>query len=138
MVTHSRKRTAMFDLHKVTEMLDRIATNVQSKGLVTEAEQIDVISNTLDKMAMALTYKRRKSLPDSDFVFPAKHPDVTDGKDHFPIDTRNRARNALARANQFGSAPSWYNGSLKNLKRTIAEKVKRRYPDIEVTERSID
>ena len=35
-------------------------------------------------------------------------------------------------------APSWYKGSLKGLKRTIAEKVKARYPDIEVTEAAID
>jgi hypothetical protein len=87
---------------------------------------------------MALTHKRRKGLSSSDFVFPANHPSVTDDDDHFPIDTENRGRNALARANQFGDAPSWYKGSLKNLKKTIAEKVKARYPGIEVTERAID
>lgn len=42
-----------------------------------------------------LTYKQRKKLPKDEFVFPAKKA--------YPIDTINRARNALARVAQNGS-----------------------------------
>ena len=42
-----------------------------------------------------LTTKERNSLPSSSFVFPKERK--------YPIDTPNRAQNALARVSQFGS-----------------------------------
>jgi hypothetical protein len=69
-------------------------------------------------------------------VFPAEHPKVKDNKDHFPINSESQARNALARANQYSSAPEWYNGSLENLVNAVARKVHGKYPGIKVTEKS--
>jgi len=68
-----------------------------------------------------------------DCVFPHTSPKVTDNKDHFPINSENQARNALARANQYKSAPKWYKGNLESLVKTVARRVKSKYPDIKVT-----
>lgn len=65
-------------------------------------------------------------------VFDNTNPKVTDDKDHFPINTEGRARNALARANQFTSVPKWYSGSLESLKKTVVRAVKKKYKNIEI------
>jgi len=66
-------------------------------------------------------------------VFPYEHSKVTDKKDHFPINTENQARNALGRVNQYKKAPKWYEGSIESLVKTVANAVKKAYPDIKVT-----
>ena len=66
-------------------------------------------------------------------VLPYEHSKVTDKKDHFPINSENQARNALARVNQYKKAPKWYEGSLEVLVKTVANAVKKAYPDIKVT-----
>jgi hypothetical protein len=71
-------------------------------------------------------------------VFDAKSKSVKDDKDHFPLGSAAQARNALARANQYSSVPSWYKGTLKGLKTAVARAVKKEYPSIEVTEKSTD
>jgi len=68
-----------------------------------------------------------------DVVFPAESSKVTDDKDHFPINNANQARNALARANQYSSAPKWYKGSLQSLVTKVANAVKKKYSSIEVS-----
>jgi len=65
-------------------------------------------------------------------VFPAESPNVTDHKDHFPINDADQARNALARSHQYNKAPSWYKGSLKSLQDAVSRKVKSKYPKINV------
>jgi len=69
-------------------------------------------------------------------VFDAKHPKVKDNKDHFPLGSENQARNALARANQYKSAPEWWSGSLQELINAVARKVKSKYKNIEVSKES--
>lgn len=62
---------------------------------------------------MAITARKRKSLPRSAFVYPAKRK--------YPIDTKQRARSALrlgAKRNTYGSAA------------TIRRKVYKRYPSL--------
>ena len=72
-------------------------------------------------------------------VFDANDTDVNDNKDHFPLGSVNQARNALARVNQYSSVPEWYNGkSLKSMKAKVVRAVKKAYPSIEVTEKSMD
>ena len=66
-----------------------------------------------------------------DPVFDDKNPKVTDSKDHFPINTIGRARNALARCQQFDSVPSWYKGTLKQLQDAVKKAVKNAYPSID-------
>lgn len=69
-------------------------------------------------------------------VFPAGSSKVLDDKDHFPINTVEQARNALARASQYEEVPEWYDGTLAQLVKRVHNKVKREYPEIEVTEKS--
>jgi len=60
-----------------------------------------------------LTSKRRNRLKSSQFAEP--------GKRKYPIDTRNRAKNALARVSQFGS---------ESEKSAVRKKVSAKYPSI--------
>lgn len=69
-------------------------------------------------------------------IFDSTHAKVKDNKDHFPINTIDRARNALARVNQYDKAPSWWDGSLKSLKDAVVKAVKRKYPSIKVSKKS--
>jgi len=73
-----------------------------------------------------------------DVVFPAGSKDVTDDKDHFPINSENQARNALSQANKYKKSPKWYKGSLEQLKKKVASAVKRKYKEIEVTKKATD
>jgi hypothetical protein len=69
-------------------------------------------------------------------VFPSEHPKVEDEKDHFPINNEGQARNALARANQYSSAPKWWKGSLQELVGSVHRAVKKHYKNIDVSEAS--
>ena len=69
-------------------------------------------------------------------VFPAEHPKVKDNKDHFELNTIGQARNALARASQYSSAPTWYKGSLTSLVESVRKAVHKEYPSIELSEAS--
>ena len=60
-----------------------------------------------------LTAKKRKTLPKTSFALP--------GKRKYPVDTKARARNALARVAQHGTPAE---------KKAVRSKVKRRYPSI--------
>ncbi len=60
-----------------------------------------------------LSSKKRKSLPKTSFALP--------GKRKYPVDTKARARNALARVQQHGSPAE---------KKAVRAKVKARYPSI--------
>lgn len=102
------------------------ATSEETTEITTESVD-EKKDNTPKKPA------KYKSVKDDDFVF--SHGGKVEGW-HFPINTKARAKNALQRANQFDSAPEWYNGSLKSLVTKVANMVKKKYPDIEVTEKS--
>lgn len=128
-------------MDKVINLLDKIAEKVEAKGLNKEASEIDIIANSLEVIAGKKPKgekgdAKERSRPNP--VFDHTDPKVLDNADHFPINTEGRARNALARANQYSDAPSWYDGSLKELKKTVADAVKRAYPDIEVTEEAYE
>lgn len=62
-----------------------------------------------------LTTKRRKRLPKGSFAVPSKRK--------YPIDTKARARNALARVSQHGTSSE---------KAMVRRKVKKKYPSIAV------
>jgi hypothetical protein len=117
-------------LSSVIESLDKVANSIQKKGLLREAEEVDVVSNTIEKMA--------KKIPQGDdrpaAIFPDGSSKVKDGKDHFPIPDAAHARNALARVNQYSDAPSWYTGSLEELKSKVRSAVKSKYPGIDVSD----
>jgi hypothetical protein len=94
-------------------------------------KQIKEMADEFEKVAAG------KEKPKGEFIFPKDHGSVSDSADHFPINTEGRARNALARANQFsGKAPIWYKGSLQSLINAVARAVKKKYPGIEISEKS--
>ncbi|MGW7688826.1 hypothetical protein ACWGMA_08020 [Streptomyces asiaticus] len=65
-----------------------------------------------------LSSKKRRALPKNSFALP--------GKRKYPVDTKNRARNALARVQQHGSPAE---------KKAVRAKVRARYPSIGKTSR---
>lgn len=71
-----------------------------------------------------------------DCVFDSDHRNVKDGKDHYPINSEDQARNALSRAMQHDRIPKWFDGTLEELRNSIQRAVKKKYPDIEVTQRT--
>ena len=80
-----------------------------------------------------ITTARRKRLPRGSFALPprrrGKRKTSSTVKGRFPIDTKARARNALARA-----AQGVKRGTLTATEAaTIRRKVKRRFPSIQVT-----
>ena len=68
-----------------------------------------------------------------DVVFPAGSAKVKDDKDHYPVNTEKQARAALGYVNHYKETPPWYNGSLQSMVDKVVKKVKRKFPDIEVS-----
>lgn len=93
-------------------------------------EKLLALAVTFEKLASDSKAKVRNR---GTVIFPAEHSSIKDNKDHFPINDAAQARNALARANQFSSAPEWYKGSLESLVSAVARAVKKHYPSIEVS-----
>lgn len=67
-----------------------------------------------------ITTQERKNLPKKDFALPSTRSN-SGGKGGYPIDTEDRARNALARVSQFGS---------ESEKATVRAAVHSKFPDI--------
>ena len=69
-----------------------------------------------------ISYSARKSLPKSEFALPSHKTAANPaGKGAYPIDTANRARNALARVSQHGSPAE---------KSEVRAAVHRKFPSI--------
>lgn len=96
-------------------------------------------NTSIAEMAINLAAKKAKLNPNAkvrnrgSVVFPAASKDVTDKKDHFPINSVSQARNALSRVAQFKKSPKWYKGSLSTLQKSVRAAVKKKYPTIKVT-----
>lgn len=82
------------------------------------------------------TVEDSKELPRRDFVFPADSTMVNDGKGHFPLNSLNRGRAALAFVARYDKLPKWYSGdmSLEEFKDHVRSEVKKAYPSIEVSD----
>lgn len=91
-------------------------------------EEIQAIIDEVEKDPKAKVRNR----PDP--IFDNTSSKVKDDKDHFPIDTENRARNALSRSTAYKRKPKWFNGTLTELKDAVKKAVKKAYPNIEVTD----
>ena len=75
-----------------------------------------------------LTTRRRRALPASKFALPGKGEGPRGkGAGSYPIDTKARARNALARGAQHATPSELA---------TIRRKVKAKFPDIDVGRRT--
>ena len=70
---------------------------------------------------MAIRNARRQSLPASKVAYPKSSRVGGKGRNAYPLDTKTRARNALARAAQSKTSGSY---------RTVEKKVNRLYPSI--------
>jgi len=70
---------------------------------------------------MTISASRRASLPKGSYVYGPKSPVGGKGRKAFPIDTKARARNALARAAQSNNKASYAK---------VERAVNRRYPSI--------
>lgn len=111
--------------------LDKIAGSVESKGLFKEAEDIDVVSNTLERLAKELPAGKNRPAA----ILPKDHPKVNDGKDHYPIPDKAHGKAALQRLSQFkDQKPEWWDGSVEDLKNAIVGAVKDKFPGMEVDE----
>ena len=105
-----------------------------AEQLVAIATQFEAMASDLIKVAKK--DPKAKVRNRGKVVFPAESSSVKDKKDHFPINDADQARNALARANQFSSAPEWYKGSLQSLVSAVARAVHKHYPSIDVSKAS--
>lgn len=76
--------------------------------------------------------------PTTDCIFSADSASVNDNKCHFPIPDEVHGRNAIARVNQYSALPKWYTGKmdLKEFVKHVVDKVKKKYPSIEVSEKA--
>ena len=93
--------------------------------------------NTFEKLALlADHFEKLAAESRGDCVFKANTGKNKSSKDRFPINDENQARNALARASQYSSAPEWYDGTLQSLVSAVARKVHSKYPGIKETEKS--
>lgn len=124
-----------YEGEKMLKKLGEIATVLDELGHTDLADQIDevmtVIAAKKKKTDSKAAVRNRGKV-----VFDAKHPKVKDNKDHFPINSAAQARNALARANQFSKAPSWFKGTVQELVNAVAKAVKKHYPSIDVSKKA--
>ena len=70
-----------------------------------------------------------------DVVLSANSKFVKDNADHFPINSIEQGRNALARVHQYDSSPGWYEGDLDSLIKKVTNAVKRKYSSIDVSDK---
>jgi len=114
----------------ITNILDNVANRIQKKGMIEAAKELDIISNTLEKYAKDIPAGSDRPAP----IFSDSSSKVKDKKDHFPIPDIAHARNALARVNQYSEVPSWYEGSLEELRAKVRSAVHSKYPSIKISE----
>ena len=50
-------------MNKISSMLDKVAGSLESKGLLKEAEELDVISNTIESSLTTPQYLRESEKP---------------------------------------------------------------------------
>jgi len=114
----------------IEHLLKALGESPEGEGL-TEEKEMKISQKQLAKIIQEEIAKvlSEEEEPRGDFIFPP---------DHFPINTIGRARNALSRASQYSSAPSWYKGSLDSLVKTVQRRVKAKYPSIHTTDASAE
>lgn len=125
-------------MDKVPEDVARIQASINKQiwsMIQTSIEKINK-SNNSDGVLREEKDSKAKVRNRKDPIFDNKDKKVKDSKDHFPINTENRARNALARVNQYKKSPSWFDGSLQELKDAVVKAVHKEYPEIEISDKS--
>jgi hypothetical protein len=112
---------------------DEVAEEDLKKLLMADKDQ-NVINEEIIEEGKKDPKAKIRNKPEP--IFDDKSKKVTDSKDHFPINTKGRAKNALARAGVFvkkGKSPKWYKGSVSQFIKSVKSAVKKAYPDIEIS-----
>ena len=111
---------------------DNEKPSINNKAANKQVSSLQKLSQKLSIILAAEKNPKAKIRNKSKAIFDNKNPKVKDDKDHFPIDTIGRARNALAQVKKYDKVPPWYSGSLKELQSAVTKAVKKEYPSIEV------
>jgi len=98
-----------------------------------EQKEDEVVKSKSESKVEEVKKKSAAKRNRGDCIFQSTSSKVKDDADHFPINSISQARNALARVNQYSTAPKWYDGSLESLVRIVVNAVKKKYPSIEIT-----
>jgi len=111
-----------------------IAIHGKKKEMEMAASEASSDRYNRDVQAKVLPHTKDRPAP----IFPKESPKVTDGRDHFPIPEKAHGQQALARVNQYSSVPSWYDGSLEELKATVVKAVESKFPGMKVEEEKFE
>jgi len=76
----------------------------------------------MDKTSKTLTNTGRKHIAPHNFAVGPEHPKNKGDKGHFPVHDRSHAENAVARVEGLSKAPSWWSGTLSELKTLVRNK----------------
>lgn len=133
---------------KIYDVIDEIYKETKAKTIndvLSPTNISDIVKEAFQQSLNNLDLEIRNELnesskekkdPDAEIrnrgnvIFSAENKKVKDDKDHFPINNINQARNAWSRVNQYSKAPSWYEGSLTEMKEKVKSCVKKKYPSI--------
>ena len=130
------KNTKSEEITDVLPTGDLTGTLLESFGMAVQELMTEIVYEIAPEDELLNEAKKNpkaKVRNRGDVVFPAESNAVKDDKDHFPINSEDQARNALARASQYSSAPDWYSGSLETLVKKVSSAVHKKYPSIKVT-----
>lgn len=114
----------------MNKLIDALSKVTDSAEGVTQREDYPEIPGKVKSKPVLDTKPR------GEFIFPAESSTVNDNRGHFPINTEDRARNALARVAQYKSLPKWYSGdmTLSEFQEHVRGEVSKAYPSIKVSD----
>jgi len=126
--------------NKILELIDekfkKLNENLkeENKNIKNELNNVKNELKELKKEEKTEGKPKEYQVKKTDFIFSKGSKLVKDNRDHYPINTEGRAKNALARAAQTGGkAPTWFKGTYTQFRTKVISAVKRKYPSIKVT-----
>ena len=78
----------------------------------------------------SIAKKEEKPATKGKFALPANHSKVTDSKDHYPLNSEKEGHVALTATKKLNTLPSWFKGSLEELKSAVQKAVKKAFPKL--------
>lgn len=127
-ITSEEKNITKKDISELESKINEDINKIKEKIFLMEKKE----DNKSDIEKEILKYK--EEIKKSKFIFSNSSSLVKDKKDHYPINTIGRARNALARSAQTdGKAPSWFKGTYKEFRSKVVSAVKSAYPSINIS-----
>lgn len=112
----------------INDILQKLSGLAEALSKISELQE-ELTANKMYTIKVAGKYERVKKI-----VFP---PTKDDPDGHFPINTEERARAAIAYVNKYTELPEWAKKrgikSLRELVDTVVNAVEKEYPDINVS-----